>query len=67
MLEIDDFSSTKLLAALLRSRQLVMFTDGRRLEQLLSAEEYEKVSEASWRAPACRAWLPAASGRGWRR
>ena len=45
-LEIDDFSSTKLLALLLRERQLVMFTDGRRLEQLLSAEEYKKVADS---------------------
>ena len=45
-LEIDDFSSTKLLALLLRSRELVMFTDGRRLEQLLSADEYKKVAES---------------------
>jgi uncharacterized protein len=49
-LEIDDLSSTRLLTLLLRSRDLVMFTDGRRLEQLLSADEYKKVSQSLSRA-----------------
>lgn len=44
VLEIDDFSPDSFLKAFARARQLIMFTDRRRLDQLLTAEEYGKVS-----------------------
>jgi hypothetical protein len=50
VLEIDDFSPVKLMGLLLRSRQLVMFTDGRRLDQLLSPEEFKRASEIMGRS-----------------
>jgi uncharacterized protein len=44
VLELDDFSPEGFLKAFARGRELMMFTDRRRLEQLLTAEEYAKVS-----------------------
>jgi uncharacterized protein len=44
VLEIEDFSPDSFLKAFARGRELMMFTDRRRLEQLLTAEEYAKVS-----------------------
>ena len=44
VLEIDDFSPDSFLKAFARARELIMFTDRRRLDQLLTGEEYSKVS-----------------------
>jgi len=44
VLEIDDFSPDSFLKAFARARGLIVYTDRRRLDQLLTAEEYSKVS-----------------------
>jgi len=44
VLEIDDYSPDSFLKAFARARDLIMFTDRRRLDQLLTEAEYSKVS-----------------------
>ena len=44
VLEIDDFSPDSFLKAFARAREQIMFTDRRRLDQLLTGEEYSKVA-----------------------
>jgi uncharacterized protein len=44
VLEIEDFSPDHFLKAFARARELLMFTDRRRLDQLLTGEEYVKVA-----------------------
>jgi uncharacterized protein len=43
VLEVGDLSTQAFMKALARTRDLMMFTDGRRLEQLLTDDEYAKV------------------------
>jgi uncharacterized protein YbaP (TraB family) len=44
ILEVGDLSPTSFMKAFASTRNLMMFTDGRRLEQLLSEAEYAKVA-----------------------
>jgi uncharacterized protein YbaP (TraB family) len=44
VLELDDFSPDSFLKAFARARDLIVFPDRRRLAQLLTVEEYGKVS-----------------------
>lgn len=62
-LEVADLSAAANSAAMAKAAGLVMFTDGRRLDRMVSAEEYEKL-----RASLARAGMPAeasASFRPW--
>jgi uncharacterized protein YbaP (TraB family) len=43
VLEVDDLSADNFLKAFARARELMMFSDRRRLDQLLSGEEFSKV------------------------
>jgi uncharacterized protein len=43
VLELDDLSPDAFMRTFVRQRALMMFTDGRRLDQLLSEAEYAKV------------------------
>jgi len=45
ILEVGDMSGGNMARALTGARDLIMFTDGRRLDQLLSKDEYAKVVE----------------------
>ena len=45
ILEVDDLSPGNFIKAFAKARDLMMFTDGRRLEQLLSDAEFQKVAE----------------------
>jgi hypothetical protein len=44
ILEVGDLSSASFMKAFSRTRELMMFTDGRRLDQLLSEPEFAKVA-----------------------
>jgi uncharacterized protein len=44
VLEVGDLSTAAFMKALARTRDLMMFTDGRRLEQLLTEAEYARVA-----------------------
>ena len=44
ILEVGDLSSASFVKAFAKTRELMMFTDGRRLEQLISEAEYAKVA-----------------------
>lgn len=44
VLEVDDLSAGNMARAMIRARGQMVFSDGRRLDHLLSAEEYARVS-----------------------
>lgn len=50
VLEVADLSPSATSQAISEAAKLVMFTDGRRLDQMLSESEYEKVKSAISRA-----------------
>lgn len=50
VLEVEDLSSGSFMKAFARGRQLMMFGDGRSLDQLLSEAEFRKVSSILQRA-----------------
>jgi uncharacterized protein YbaP (TraB family) len=60
-LEVGDLSAAANSAAMAKAAGLVMFTDGRRLDRLVSTEEYEKL-----KAHLARAGMPAEAAAAFR-